>query len=94
MKTQRLTREDAMLVLGINRQETTDILSGMCSDTELLNRYELLHKLVTGERSGLMDHLNEDEDIRIKIARERLARQARIKAARRAMAARLAGVVR
>ena len=94
MKHQRLTRTDAMLILNISRQTTTDILSGMCSDTELLNRYELLHKLVTGEKSGVLEGMNPEEDIRVKISQERLARNARVKAARRATAARLAGVLK
>lgn len=93
MQTKRLTREDAMLILDIDRQTTTDILYGMCSDTELLNRYELLHRLVTDRSSGITDHINAEEDIRVKIAQERQARQARIKTARRAMAARLAGTI-
>jgi len=82
-----------MMILGIDRETTTAIIYGMCPDTELLNRYELLHKLVTGRSSGVLDGINEEEDIRVKIAKERQARNARIKEMRRRNAARLAGVM-
>ena len=93
MQFKRLTREDAMMILGIDKQTTTNIVNGMCSDTELLNRYELLYTLVTGRSSGVLVGMNEEEDIRVQIAQERKARQARVKSARRATAARLAGVM-
>ena len=93
MQTKRLTRRDAMLILGIDRQTTSEIVTGRCSDTELLSRYELLHRLVAGRTAGVMTNMNPEEDIRVKIAREREARNSRIKAARRANAARLAGLM-
>jgi hypothetical protein len=82
-----------MLILGIDRQTTSDSVVGMCSDTELLSRYELRHQRVTGRPAGVMANPDPEQDIRVKIAHQRAERNSRIKAARRATAARLAGVM-
>ena len=93
MQTKRLTSREAMLILGIDRQTTSDIVVGMCSDMELLSRYGLRHQRVTGRPAGVMASLDLEQDIREKIAQQRAERNNRIKAAGRATAARLAGVM-
>lgn len=93
MQTKRLTSREAMLIPGVDRQTTSDSMVGMCSDTELLSCYELRHQRVTGRPAGVMASLAPEQDIREMIAHQRAERNNRIKAAGRATAARLAGVM-
>lgn len=75
MKTIKLASNDAMMILGIDRETMTEIRQGSCIDRELLLRYQLLIKLVTGRDVDMVKGLDWNEDIRVKIAREREQRK-------------------